>query len=257
MDDLVTSMAPVPVAVAVAPDASDQPAAGGQPAPLSPTSIIGGPSYPLPVAPGGPGNPPLPPTPNKKNELVTVPIPAGGSLPIPLSGDRFFVLKATGPVWIKQAGGDYLPYVAGQASKLRNAQFTMLWFYNPSTTSSITISVVIGFDDYVTFSAPPLLVNVTEGLSLITATGVVQAISAVDVFFTAGFLYGYNALAAGTAVNNAGTVAVGKSKTYLPDIITQGENDWPIQAPAGRMFNLATWYMLGTQTDGLFWSVVL
>ena len=255
----ISTAAATPASSAGAPDASDQPAASGTPAPLSPTSVIGGPSTQavIPMAAGASAAAPLPPTPNKPMDFFTAPIPAGVTIPVSIAGNRFFVLKCTGTVMIKQSGGDYLPYVAGQGMRLHNSQFTRLFMQNPSTTSAVTVAMAIGFDDYQNFSAPPLLANVAEGLTLIINTGVVQAISALDVFFTAGFLYGYNALAAGTAVNNANTVAIGKSKTYLPDIITQGEADWPILAPPGRMFNLANWFMLGTAADGLFWSVVL
>ena len=174
-----------------------------------------------------------------------------------ISGNRFFVVTATGPVNIRPAGQVFNQYVPGQSFRAKSGSFTQLNVKNPSTTAQLTVTIIVGFDDFESFVAPLQPGVITEWLVTIAQTNTVQALATMDVWFTQMFLYGYSALAVATAVNNGANVYIGKSTTYLPDVITPGEPDWPLTAPAGKMLNAANLYILGQQGDGLFVSAIL
>jgi len=215
---------------------------------------------------------PIPPVLGRSNRVpqITVPISPGKSLEsftlmlaasetrlIPAIGDRFFVLSATGYVLIAPSNAQPVPYVAGQSLILRGSQFKQLTVTNPSSTAQLKLLLVAGFDDYQQFSPPAIPGTVTEGQATIAQTGVVQPISATDIYFVDAWFYGYSSVAVANVVLNGANINFGKSKAFLPDIIVPGAVDWPVRPPPGKMWNLANLYMVGTQGDGLFYSTLI
>lgn len=98
-------------------------------------------------------------------------------------------------------------------------------------------------------------VSATEGITVLADTAITALTSDVTVYFRKGFFYGYKSFAAGVGTANTGAVNVGKSATYLPDIVNPGEAIW-IEAPLGTKFRLADINFKGSAGDGLFYSVV-
>lgn len=211
---------------------------------------------PIPVAPGFPGHKQAPSTRNKAMETVTIPLGPGAGQALPLAGNRFFVVSSTGPVNIRAQNAPYVTYYGGEGLRGKQSDFSTLWVQNPSATGSVTFTMAIGFDDFLSGAIPALPGAVVEAVTILTANTTPQPLSTVDVWFVSAFFYGYKALAGATPTNNGANVSIGKSATYQPDIIAPGQVDYPITPPPGRAMNLAQLYFQGAAGDGLFWSVL-
>jgi hypothetical protein len=196
-------------------------------------------------------------------QVINIILPHGanstpGYADYPQPGNSIYVISSNGPIHIKQENGVFLPMLAGQSLKLSGgAHFKTVSVKNPSTTATLTATIVVGYDDFKNPAQPSQLVTPSEGLTLIASTNVAQPLSTTDIYFTQGFFYGYSALVNGTPTNNNANVAIGKSAKYQPDLIGPGQVDFPISANPGRMFNLANIYIIGTQNDGIFWTITL
>lgn len=75
-------------------------------------------------------------------------IPAGGTLPLPVSGCNFYLLLTSATVKIRPAGGQFDEYTTGTGLRLpeENA-FDQLEINNPNAFA-IAFSIFIGWDDY-------------------------------------------------------------------------------------------------------------
>jgi len=97
--------------------------------------------------------------------------------------------------------------------------------------------------------------TITEGLTVLADTAVTAATGDVTIYFRKGFFYGYASFSGGVPTANVAALYIGKSVTYLPDIINPGEAVL-IEAPLGTKYRLADIKFKGTAGDGLFYSVV-
>ncbi len=69
------------------------------------------------------------------------------SIPVNLSGTMFYLTAASGPLFIRPAGGVYSLYYSGQGTNV-SAGFSLLEIYNP-TANGVTFQLVAGTDDFI------------------------------------------------------------------------------------------------------------
>jgi len=98
-------------------------------------------------------------------------------------------------------------------------------------------------------------VTATEGITVLADTSITAATTDTAQYFRKGFFYGYASFTAGVPTANSAAIYLGKSATYLPDIINPGEAIL-IEAPLGTKYRLADIQFKGGAGDGLFYSVV-
>lgn len=98
-------------------------------------------------------------------------------------------------------------------------------------------------------------VTATEGLKVLADTNITAITTDTTIYFRKAFFYGYKSFTSGVPTANTGALNVGKSATYLPDIVNPGEAIW-IEAPLGTKFRLADINFKGAAGDGLFYSLV-
>jgi hypothetical protein len=87
-------------------------------------------------------------TPNEKRtfQVINSIIPAGQTLPFPINGDSFFVLAASGPLSIRQTGGGFATYYAGQGYLVdRSNIFKGIEIKNPNAAAGVVFSLMVGF----------------------------------------------------------------------------------------------------------------
>jgi hypothetical protein len=93
----------------------------------------------------------LPPTlqVNKTCRVINNAIVAGATLPLPISGDQFYILTASGQIQIRPSNGVFNPYDVGTGLKLSNDEaFTMLEIKN-ETAEPVAFSLFVGFQEFI------------------------------------------------------------------------------------------------------------
>lgn len=82
-------------------------------------------------------------------QIVNTIVPASTTLPISQAGEAFYIIAASGPVQVRPSNGAFNTYYTGTGIRAdANANFDMLEVRN-STAHSITISIWVGFGEYV------------------------------------------------------------------------------------------------------------
>jgi hypothetical protein len=190
----------------------------------------------------------------RRTHIVTLIIPALGTLEHPISGTSLQVLSSPCPLDIQyDVSAGPMSFAPGFGIAVpKQSPFSLLVIKNP-LSSSITIVLCVGWGKHKASIAPAYVVTPIEGW-VACVTGVVTPLSTTPVYFRNGFFYGFQGAPVGAApVNNAGSVNIGKTAN-LPDIVQSSQ--WvQYQAPPGQLYNLAKFNILGTSPDGIFYSL--
>jgi hypothetical protein len=210
----------------------------------------------------------------KRSGIVTATIPALTTFTMQAYGNRFQLLKAPCPVPIRyESSSGFATYPPGFGIMIdTQSAFTQLELQN-TLNVSITVTVFFGWDDQSAFITPTFPAQNVEGLALIPGGGTglpFQLIALTTItghyYFKRGFFYGLTAVAnsSGQAanVNNQANINIGRAADVrlgglatinnMPDIITPG--GWvEYDAPEGQMFDLASFWVIGTSGDNIFY----
>ena len=89
-------------------------------------------------------------SPNRTAQIVNTIVAAGATLPISQAGEGFYIIAASGPVLVRPRGGVWDSYYVGTGLKAdpENA-FDLVELRNPSAANSLTVSLWVGFGDYI------------------------------------------------------------------------------------------------------------
>lgn len=86
---------------------------------------------------------------SKTSFTITTTIPAGNTIPLPVSGNQFYLSVSSGQLQIRPSNGIFVPYDAGTGLRVPpENSFTLLEVKN-ETASSIAFQLVIGFDEFI------------------------------------------------------------------------------------------------------------
>lgn len=97
-------------------------------------------------------------------------------------------------------------------------------------------------------------VTPVEAIYVTTTTGIEAITTNDNLFFQKLWLYPAKAVAAGVLTANTGSIYVGKSATYLPDVLAVGDLPLKIELPLGQKMKLALIRIKGAIGDGVFYS---
>ncbi len=77
-------------------------------------------------------------------------VPAGQTVPFPVTGTFFYVTAASGTIQIKPSGGDFTPYDVGTGLGFDGVNaFSQLEVKNPSAVNAVAFEIIYGYDTFI------------------------------------------------------------------------------------------------------------